>query len=181
MALQLDVKPVAKDRRQPLQQNLRFRPLPSRQKPAERPLRPPGQTNKARVILRQLVQRHLRQRPTPAMTVRADIKRRVQLHQVHVTCLGLHQQHDGRGRAGFLARPSRVMRQTDLAPHDRLQASPQRRDRKLQRGKHVVGIGHSDSRHPRRLTQLDQILDRHSAFQQRMFGVDAQMDESGGV
>jgi hypothetical protein len=50
---------------------------------------------------------------------------------------------------------------------------------KLQRAEHVVGIGHGNGWHPRAGGQLDQFLHRHRAFQQRMFGMAAQMDESG--
>jgi hypothetical protein len=55
------------------------------------------------------------------------------------------------------------------------------RPRKFQRREHVVRIGHRHSGHTCRGTQAGQFLDPHSAFQQGIFGVHTQMDESGGI
>ena len=50
----------------------------------------------------------------------------------------------------------------------------------LQRREHVVGVGHGDGGHLRLDAQIDQPFHRHRAFEKRVFGVGAKVDESGG-
>ena len=175
MALQLDIKTVRIDGRQTLQQGAGLGPLTGRQKPAQGPVRPAGQADQPSGILRQLVQRDLWQLPALA-----DVKARVQLHQVHVARFGLGQQDNGRGVARLFARRGGIMGKADLATHDGLQPGILGQNRKLQRREHVVGVGDRNRRHLHADTGLDQFLHRHRAFQQRVFGVNAQMNESRG-
>ena len=176
MALQFHVKPVAETGRQPLHQRARLRTLPLLQEPPHRPLGPARQADQPGGVTLQLLQRHLIKLPRLV-----QIQAGIQLHQVHVTRLGLRQQHHRRGHPQLFPRLGRIMRNGDLAPHDRLQPGILGQNRKLQRAEHVVRIGHRYRRHLCRRTKLDQFLNRYRAFQQRMFGMDTQMDESGNV
>ena len=176
MALQLHIKALRIDRSQPRQHRPRLRPLPGLQEPPHRPVRATGQADQPGGILRQIVQRHLWQ-----LAALVEIKAGVQLHQIHVAGLVLCQQdHGGKGPRLF-ARSGRIMRHRDLAPHDRLHARPLGGDRKLQRCEHVVGVGDRHRRHVLRHAEPDQLLDRNRPFQKGMLGVDAQVNESGGV
>ena len=52
-------------------------------------------------------------------------------------------------------------------------------DGKFQRREHHVGIRDGDRGHVHRVAHLDQFLDRHRPFEERILGVNAQVDESG--
>ena len=84
MALQLDIKPLRIDRRQPLQDRAGLGALPGCQQAAQGTIRPAGQADQPLGMVGQFVQSHLRQLPALA-----EIEARVQLHQVHVTRLVL--------------------------------------------------------------------------------------------
>ncbi len=53
--------------------------------------------------------------------------------------------------------------------------------RELQRAEHGIAVGDGHGGHGLRRTEADQFLDRHRAFQQRIFGMGAEMDESDGI
>ena len=174
MALQLDVKPARITGRQPLHQKPRLARLPVLQELSHRPLGPAGQADQPLGMALELLQRHLRQ--LPALV---DVKARRELHQIHVARFVLRQQHDRRGQTRPLPRRRHLIGDRNLAPHDRLQPSPLRQNGKFQRREHRIDIGHGDGGHVHRVAQLDQLLHRNRALKQRIFGVHAQVDESG--
>ena len=98
-----------------------------------------------------------------------------------VALLVLRQQHDGRGRRRTLAGGDVDIGQIDLTAHDRLDARACRRDGEFQRGEHVVRVGHGDGGHTCVDAQARQLFQADRAFEQGVFAVNAQMDESGGI
>jgi hypothetical protein len=109
-----------------------------------------------------------------------DVKGRVQLHQVQVTRLVLGKQDNGRGGAGAFAGAGGIIGKADLAADDGLDARAKGSDGEFKGGEHVVGVGHGDGGHLGRLAQIDKLFDGHCALQKRVFGMDAEVDESGG-
>ena len=121
---------------------------------------------------RKLIQRDMGQR-----FVVAQVKAARQLHQVQPAGPVLRQQHHRpRDR-----RAKGVRHQRDLTADDRLHARILRLDRKFQRREQRIRIGQRDGRHAVLCRKIGQFLDRNRAFQQGMFGMCAQVDESGGV
>jgi len=137
-----------------------------------------GEADEAVGVLLKFIQRDLRQ-VGRAVDGPVDVEMRVEPHQVHVALFVLGQQDDGRGGTGLLALLRGVVRDRDLAADDGLNPCPHRGDGELQRREHVVGVGHGDGGHRGRLAEIDKLLHRHRAFQQRVFGVGTEVDESG--
>ena len=125
-------------------------------------------------MLRQFRQRDMRQLPIPA-----QVQAGIELHQIYIAALVLGQQNNRRRRLWPLTGGGRYIGQINLTAHDRL--NPRRRGgyRKLKRREHVVGIGHGDRRHPCIAAQAGQFLQPHSAFQQGIFAMHTQVNESG--
>ena len=91
VALQFDVEPPRKDRRQSLQQRAGLGGLPGAQEPPHRAIRPAGEADQPLGMGGKIVNRHMRQ-----LAIAAQIQTGVQLHQVHVAGFGLGQGNDGR-------------------------------------------------------------------------------------
>ena len=129
-----------------------------------------------RAMRRQLRQRHLRQR-----TRLVEVEARIEFHQMLIPPLTLREQHDRGRQTRFLARLGRHIFQIDLTTDDRLHARPRHRHRKLQRREHVVRIGQRQRRHACLDAHIGQLFQPQRPFQQRIFGMRAQVDESGGI
>jgi hypothetical protein len=123
---------------------------------------------------RKLRHRHMRLGPR-----RVEVEAGVELEEVQIPRLVLRQKHDRSGRLQPLAQLDRIVVDRHLAADDGLDARPGRRDRKFERCEHVVRVGDGHRRHPGRLAEARQFLQPHGAFQKRMLGMDAKVDESG--
>ena len=84
-----------------------------------------------------------------------------------------------RGRGLLFAGARDAVAEIDLAADDRLDALAERGDRKLERGEHVVRIRHGDRGETHVADQSRQLFQADRPFQQGIFGVKAEMDESG--
>ena len=120
----------------------------------------------------QLIQRDMRR-----AAIAAQIKRRVQLHQILVAAPILRQKHKCCGRHGPLAGADRVVIDIDLATDDGLHPCLGGGFRKLQGAKHVVAIGHGDGGHARINHHTGQLFHPHRPFEQRVFRVQTQVNE----
>ena len=176
VALQLDIKSRREGGGKAAHQRFGLAGLTRLKKASHRPVRAAGQADQAAGMRLYLRQRHMRQR-----TVAAQVEAGIQLHQVHVARFGLREQHDGRRRAGAFTGLGGVVVERQLTADDRLDPRPRRGDREFQRREHVVGVGHCNGGHRHLFGQTGQLLDRNGAFKQRIFRVDAKMDESGGA
>ena len=112
-------------------------------------------------------------------SVPAQVETGVEFHQVLVARLGLGQQNHRRGRLGALSRRGFCDPQIDLTSDDRLYARTAGGDREFERGKQVVCVGQGNCRHGAIHAQARQFLEPHRAFQQRIFGMHTQVNESG--
>ena len=100
--------------------------------------------------------------------------------EVEPARLVLGQQRDLgalRRRAGTGAVLLAAKLDAEGQPHDRLHALARYRVGDLDRAEKVVGVGHRDGRHGVLGAQLGQLLHPDRAFEQRIGGVDAQMNE----
>ena len=176
MALQFDIQPIREHPGQPIHQSLSRRALPLLQQAANRPIRPAGQADQPVRMLRQFLQRDLRQ--LPALV---HIKAGTQLHQVLIPRLGLRQQHQRRGWFGFFTRLHLYIGQIDLTAHDRLHPGPAGGDRELQGREHRIGVCHRNGGHVHLRAKPGQLFQPHSAFQQGIFSVNAKVNESRGT
>ncbi len=176
VALQFDVEAVAETGVQALQQCLGLGAVAGLQQHTHGAEGAAGQADQPIAERLQFVQRDLRR--LPALV---DVEAAVELHQVFVTALGLGQQHDGRRVARALTRLRLDIGHVDLTAEDRLDACPAQRHRHLERREHVVGVGHGDSRHAGGFAEARQLLEADGALQQRVFGVEAEVNESGGT
>jgi len=176
VTLQFHIKTVAEPRLEPRHERLCGAALPDLQEPPHRPVRPARQADHPLRMGRQFRHRHMRR-----ATVVAQIEAGIELHQVAIARLVLRQQDHRRGRLGAFARGRLQIGQIHLAAHDRLHPGRLRRHGKLQRGEHVVGVGHRHGGHPRPLAKAGQLLEPHRPFQKRIFGMHAQVDESGSA
>ena len=174
VALQLDIKPVGKSPVQPCHQCLCRGALTALQQLPHGAARPARQTDQPTVQRLQLLQGDLRQRPALV-----DIKAGVQLHQVFIPGLGLGQQNHRGRNARLFPRLHLHIGQIHLTADDRLHTGPRHGDREFQRGEHVVGIRQGQRRHIGPLAQIGQLFQPQRPFQQRIFGVRAQVNESG--
>ena len=176
MALKLNIEPVAEHIRQRIHQRLRRRVLPRAQKPPHRAVWPASQTNQIARMRAQLRQRHLRQ-----LAALVDIKTGVELHQMFIARLALGEQNNRRWRAWPLTGLKLVIPQINLTADDRLKARALGRFREFKRTEHIVRVRHRHSGHPHVRAKLRQLLQPHRPLQKRVFGMDAQMDESGCI
>ncbi len=176
MALHLDIEPVRKDRGQTVDQRLGPRTVAGLQELAHRPLGPACQADQPCGMGLKIFQRQMRQLP-----LFLDVKAGRKPHQVQIPRLGLREQHDRRRRSRLFTQPGGIVHQAELAADNRLHPCPGRDGRKLQRREHRVGVGDRHRRHVLRGAEPHEFLDRHRAFQQRIFGMDAQVNESDGI
>ncbi len=146
-------------------------PLP--QMTSHWPVRPAAQADHVLSMRFQLLQRHMRQ-----LVVAAHVEARVELHQVFIPDLGLCQQNYRRGRLDPFARLRINIPQIHLAADNGLHACACGPHRKLQRGKQVVGVGQRNRRHPHVSAEAGQLFQPHGTFEQGIFGMDAQVNES---
>ena len=108
----------------------------------------------------------MRQRPALA-----QIEAGGQRHQVHPPRLVLCQKDD---------RPGGLGHQCHLTADNGLDALVAGLHAEFQRGEHVVRVGQRDRRHARLEGKAWQFAYGNGTFQQRMLGMCAKMDESGG-
>ena len=107
---------------------------------------------------------------------------RVQPHQAAIAALARRQQHDPRRRRGQrIARVGVLVAEIDreLAADDRLDAIAGQLVGEFQRPEHVVGVGQRQRRLAVRLGEFRQLLDLDRSLQQRIGGMDVEMDKSG--
>ena len=173
MALQFHIQTVRVNRRQRLQQRLRLWHPGRTQMLPHRPVWPTRQAYQPVRVPLQLGQRHVWRCPVPT-----QIQRRVQLHQMLIPAPILRQQHHSRRGARLFSRRRDLIFQVDLATHNRLHPRPRSRFGKFERTEHVVCIGDRHRRHSCVSHHSRQLLHLHRPFQQRIFGVKAQVDES---
>ena len=178
VALQFDVEPVAEQAGQPVAAGRGQRRLIGRDGQRNRPVRAAGQRDQVfglalepvELDMRGLIDRRLQKRP------------RIQPHQAAVAALARRQQHDPRrARRERIARIGVLVAEIDrqFAADDRLDAVAGELVGKLQRPEHVVGVGQRQSRLAVRLGQFRELLDLDRALQQRIGGMDVEMDKSG--
>ena len=117
MALQFNIKPIAKQRMQRIKHLLCPRLLALLQQTPDRPVRPAGQTDQPSVMMAQVIKIDLRQ-----LALVIQIRGRVQLHQVQIALLGLGQQNDRCRIWCTLARLWHRIGQRHLTADDRLDA-----------------------------------------------------------
>lgn len=150
--------------------------LSSCSRAADRPVGPAGQCDQPFAMLLQRLDRHLR-----CLAGRCAQKRPAdQFDQIVVTAFVLGQEHH-RFRLRLAAKTvsARFAGNAHDAADDRLHARRRHRAGKLHRAEQVAAVGDRHRRHPVFLAELDQLLDLHRPFRQRIGGVDAQMDEVG--
>ncbi len=107
---------------------------------------------------------------------------RIELHQVTVAALAGSQQHDARRRgcmriAGIGILVAEIDR--NLAADDGLDAIARHLVGEFQRPEHVVGVGQRQRRLAIGLGELAELGDLDRALQQRIGGVDVEMDKPG--
>ena len=167
VALEFNVKAVAEDRVQRGRMGAGVIQLARRRQLPQGAGRPAGQADQPGGVAGKFVHCDMRR-----VLDRGDVKARGKRHQVHPPALVLREQHH---------RPAgRARIQRDLAPDDGLHALVHRLDRKLQRREQGVGVGQRDGGHPFGGGEGRKLLDRDRAFQQRVLGMAAKMDELGG-
>ena len=176
MPLQLDIEPVWEGPGQFLQKRLGRGLTSGLEVLADGPVRPAGQADKTFSMGLQLLPRHLRQIPPFA-----QIEAGVELEEVPVARLVLRQKHHGRRYGRALAGLGPLMGQRHLTADDGLNTRPDCADRELECREHVVRIRHRNRRHARVATQVRELLQADRAFEKRVFGMGAEMDESGGA
>ncbi len=105
-------------------------------------------------------------------------------HQIGIAFFIGRDQHDGRAfrpaAAALLTRVRALLgleTQIELASDDRLDALLHRLLGEFQRAEQIVGVGHRDRRRTVRLGMRDDLGERQGAFEQRIGGMDTQMDE----
>ena len=166
MALQFHIQAVAKGRGQPVGQRLGLGHLPLRDQQAQRTDSAPCQADQPLGPPAQLIDGHMRQRAALAQGQAGG-----QRHKVHPARLVLRQEDH---------RPRGIRRQRHLTADDGLDALVAGLHAEFQRGEHVVRIGQRHRRHARISGKSGQFAYGNGTFQQRMLGMCAKMDESGG-
>jgi hypothetical protein len=180
VALQLDIEPVAEQALQYLATPGRECALACDDRRVERPARPAGQRDQAiglalepgELEMRRLVRRRFQEGTG------------IEPHQAAVAILAGGQEHDARTldrrRAAAGARAGLLIGEIDGqgAADNRLYAGGRHLLGKLERTEHVVSVGERQSRLSIGLCQLREPRDGHRALQQRIGGVDVQMNET---
>ena len=181
MALQLDIKPVAEHRLEPLQPFAGKPSPPCRDRRSDRPRRAAGQDDQV-----------FGPRLQPScQNVRALIARMGKVgHRDDIDEVGKARfargDEDHRRRAGQLvplsARTALAFQigeiHFQLTPDDRLDAGLGRFLGKLERTEEVAGVGDADGGRAVGLGMLDDLIDPQRAFEKREGTVNAQMDEA---
>jgi len=116
-----------------------------------------------------------------ARTAGVEVEGRVQRHQVLVARPVLGEEDHRRGRVGVRPLRSGVEGEVDLAAHDGLDARLEGRDGELEGREHVVGVGQGDRRHVVLRAKARQGLQANGTLQKRVFGMHAEVDESGAL
>ncbi len=107
---------------------------------------------------------------------------RIEPHQAAIAALARGEQHDPRWRSGkSIARIGVLVAEIDrkLAADDRLYAVAGHLVGEFQRPEHVVGVGQRQSRLVVRFRQFAELLDLDRSLQQRIGGMDVEMNKSG--
>ena len=178
VAHNLDVEPPGEDPREPAQGRLGGLVLAVQQAPAHGPGRSAAERDKPRAEGLQVGERDLGRLAGRGFQERPGD----QLHQVAVTGLVLDQERDpvrrragGRAAEGLVVLPG----EADPAADDRLHPRLDGRERELERAEQVAAVGDRHRRHGVALAQRDQIGNLDRALEQRIGGMDAQVNESG--
>ena len=135
----------------------------------------PAQPDQPRRVLRQqlLVDARLVIHPV-------EMRLRDQLHEIRVARVVLGQQREMIRRVPPVARPAiqmRTRRHIHLAPDDRLHPRFLAFLKKLNRPEEIAVIRHRHRRHPQRLRLFHQLRDAHRPIEQRILGVQMQVNE----
>ena len=181
VALQLDVEPARKSRRQARQQIFRRRALPVGQQPSDRSLRAAAERDETVGVLGQGVHGH----PRLLGALGFEVGLAQELQEVAVAGLVLHQKDEavgsrrlgGGGHGPLSARAFNG--DAELAADDGLHAGGGAGGGELQRPEQVVGVGDGDRRHGGVAAQRHQLVDAQGALQEGIGGVHAKMDEIG--
>ncbi len=176
MALQLDIEPVGIGAGEAQHQRLGLAGLPGLQQPPDGAVGAAGQADEALGMGFKFVRRDMGKR-----AVAPQVEAGIELHQMRVARRVLRQQHHRRGRAGAFAGLGGIVVERELAADDGLHSGAQGGDREFQRREHVVGVGDGDGGHRHLLAKRRQLLQPHRAFEKRVFGVNAKVDESGSA
>ena len=176
MALDLDIEPVAEDRREALQSRFRLCRLARAQGEVERPARSTGQGNDIVVIACEMVDARDR-----AAAGRSEAGFRHQLHQIAVAGFAGRQQHDMRHHALERLAPACVLiGEIDRKLHagDRLDAGARQLLGEFECAEQVVGIGQRHRRLAVAGRELGERADLDRAFEQRIARMDMEVDEA---
>ena len=175
VALQFDVKAVGKDLGKPRHQRLGLLTPPCPAKPPNRTIRPPGQADQPVRVPGQFIDRDM------GPIGLAQVEARVQLHQALIARAILRQKHQRCWRQWLFARGGFDIGQIDLAADNRLDARANGGHGKLKGREHIVRVGHGDGGHPGLFTKTGQLFQPHGPFKKRVFGVKAEVDETGSA
>ena len=178
VTLQLDIEAIAEQFCQLLAARRRKLGIPRAERHGDRAVRAAGQRDDVFGFAVEPVEldvRRLRHR-------RLEEGARIEPHQAAVAALARGEQHDPRRRSRVrIARIGILVAEIDgeLQAYDRLNAVARHLVGEFQRPEHVVGVGQRQRRLAVRLGELAELGDLDRALQQRIGGMDVEMDESG--
>ncbi len=182
VALQLDIEPPGKRFAQRLQAFPRGIVLAGEQQAADRAFGAAGQHDQAFAAGGQIGQRDLRRLAGHAV----EISVAEQAREIAVAGFGLHQHdHLVRRRGARIGAEAGLQIAAVLAPDrqlaadDRLHAGIGQGHGEFVGAEQVAAVGHGRGRHGVFAAQLGELADLQRPFEQRIGGMDAEMDEIG--
>ena len=175
MPLHLDVEPPREERGEALGERPGARAVALADQLAERALGAAGQADQSLGVGGERLERHVRQ-----LGAAPEVVERGELHQVEKAGRVLGEEHDRPRRRRPLARMrGGGVGEGELAAHDRLDAGLGGDLGEFERREEVAGVGQRHRGHASLGAELRQRLHRDGALEQRIGGVQAEVDESG--
>ncbi len=177
VALQFDIEPVAEPACQPLAARRREFGIAGAERQRHRAIRAAGERDEVLGVAFQPVELDVRS----LMNGRLQEGPRIQPHQAAIAAFAGGEQHDPGRRGQRVARVGILVAEVDgeFAADDRLDAVARHLVGEFQRPEHVVGVGQRQRRLAIRLGQFAKLGDLDRPLQQRIGGMDVEMDESG--